>query len=96
VAHPVVQINYVGQRLNIEELPAFVELAARLRIPFIHFVHLLDGASEVDQTASLVHYPELLARYVADARTIARDRGVTLEVSPAYQAVIDAFVAAAA
>jgi MoaA/NifB/PqqE/SkfB family radical SAM enzyme len=93
VALPVVQINYVGQRLNIEELPAFVELAARLGIPFIHFVHLLDGASEVDQTASLVHYPELLSRYVAEARDVARARGVSLEVSPAYQAVIDAFAA---
>jgi len=90
VNNPVVQINFVGQRLNIEELPQFVSLAASLDIRIIHFVHLLDGAKEVDASSSLVHYPELLTRNVKQALDVARREGVTLYVSSAYQAVIDA------
>src|SRR6266849_3966692 len=90
VSHPLVQINFVGQRLNIEELPQFVSLAASLDIRIIHFVHLLDGAAEVDAASSLVHYPELLARNVKLALDVARREGVSLYVSPAYQGVIDA------
>jgi len=90
VSHPAVQINYVGQRINIEELPDFIALAASLGIRTVHFVHLLDGAAEVDASSSLVHYPGLLVRYVKAARDEAQRTGVALYVSPAYQQVIDA------
>jgi MoaA/NifB/PqqE/SkfB family radical SAM enzyme len=87
---PALQINYVGQRLNVGELTDFVRLAASLRVPTVQFIHLLDGAAEVDASASLVHYPDLLARSVAAARAIAEREHVFLNVSPAYQSVIDA------
>lgn len=87
---PVVQVNYVGQRDNVQDLPAFMRLAAELEIPSVYFVHLL-VTPYVDDKASLVHYPEQLTRFVREGQQVAKKVGVTLYVSPSYTAVIDAF-----
>lgn len=86
---PTLQFNFVAQRRNIDDLPAFVRLAASLDVRTIHCIHLLDGAAEVDGRESLVHHPDLLIHRVAEARSEAATAGVFLSVSPAYQAVID-------
>ena len=87
---PVIQINYVGQRANVRDLPAFVRLADSLDVRIIHFVHLLVSA-EVKESESLVHHPEALTIHVREAEKIARQLGVQLYVSPSYTAVIAEF-----
>lgn len=87
---PVIQINYVGQRANVRDLPAFVRLADSLDVRIIHFVHLLVSA-EVKESDSLVHHPEALTIHVREAEKIARQLGVQLYVSPSYTAVIAEF-----
>jgi len=86
-ATPVVQVNYVGQRDNVDDLPAFMRLAASLGIVTVHFVHLL-VTTNVDASASLVQWPEQLTRAVRRAEAIAREVGVVLYVSPSYTAAI--------
>lgn len=87
---PVIQINYVGQRDNVQDLPAFMRLAASLGIPSVYFVHLL-VTPYVDDKASLVHYPEQLTRAVREAQKLAKKVGVTLYVSSSYTSVIEEF-----
>jgi len=87
---PIVQVNYVGQRDNVEELPAFIRLAASLGIASVSFVHLLVSAY-VEERSSLVHWPAELARAVREARKVAKAVGVLLYVSSSYTAVIEQY-----
>lgn len=90
VTRPTLQINYVGQKANVHELPAFVRLADSLGIRIIHFVHLLVTPG-VKESESLVNHPEELTRSVREAEKIARKLGVQLYISPSYSAVIADF-----
>jgi len=90
VKKPVIQINYVGQRSNVRDLPAFVRLADSLDIRIIHFVHLLVSA-EVKESESLIHHPEALTVNVRQAEKLAKQLGVQLYVSPSYTAAIAEF-----
>jgi MoaA/NifB/PqqE/SkfB family radical SAM enzyme len=92
---PLVQINCVGQRDNVHELPALIGLAARLGIRIIQFVHLLVSA-DIDPKNSLVHHPQALTDSVRRAQTLAAQLGVTLHISPTYIAVIEEFERAGA
>jgi MoaA/NifB/PqqE/SkfB family radical SAM enzyme len=86
---PEIYFNYVGMRLNAEDLPDFVDLAANLEVQHVNFIHLIDGDTAVDSSQNLNLYPELLDEVVSRARARARLRGVNLYVSPAYEAIIE-------
>jgi radical SAM protein with 4Fe4S-binding SPASM domain len=87
---PVIQINYVGQKANVRDLPAFVRLAESLGIRIIHLVHLLVTPG-VQENESLVNHPEELTSNVREAEAIAKKLGVQLYVSSSYRAVIADF-----
>ena len=82
---PELYFNYVGMKVNVADLPDFVTLAAELGVKHVHFIHLIDGDEVVDKAESLIACPELLWRYVPEARERAARLGVNLYVSPAYE-----------
>jgi MoaA/NifB/PqqE/SkfB family radical SAM enzyme/GT2 family glycosyltransferase len=86
---PEIYFNYVGMRSNVADLPDFVDLAADLGVRHIHFIHLIDGDEAVDSSQSLVSAPELLLRFVPQAKERADKHGLNLYVSSAYQEVMD-------
>jgi MoaA/NifB/PqqE/SkfB family radical SAM enzyme/GT2 family glycosyltransferase len=83
-SQPEIYINYVTQKKNVGDMPAFVDLAHELGIRFINFIHLIDGDSVVDKSENLLNHPELLIPNVRLAKTRAEELGVTLNISPAY------------
>ena len=80
---PEIYFNYVTQKSNVAEMPAFVELANDLGVRFVNFIHLIDGDDVVDSSESLTNYPELLVPNVIAAQATAKRLGVSLYVSPA-------------
>jgi radical SAM protein with 4Fe4S-binding SPASM domain len=85
---PDIYFNYVGMKMNVVDLPEFIDLAADLKVRHVHFIHLIDGDAVVDGSESLTHYPELLLRFVPEAEERARKLGVNLYVSPAYKEIM--------
>ncbi len=69
-------------------MPAFVELAADLGVTFVNFIHLIDGDEAVDKGDNLINHPDLLVPNVLSAQAKAKEQGVVLNVSPAYEEVI--------
>jgi radical SAM protein with 4Fe4S-binding SPASM domain len=88
---PEIYFNYVAQRRNVHDLPAFVDLAHDLGIKFINVVHLIDGDSAVDKADSLLEQREVLAAHIGEARAKAERKGIVLSISPAYEEVIAEF-----
>jgi MoaA/NifB/PqqE/SkfB family radical SAM enzyme/GT2 family glycosyltransferase len=86
---PEIYFNFVGQRQNIEEFSAFIDLAADLCVKYVNLIHLIDGDKAVDKTQNLIHYPDKLIPAVREARARAEAVGVVLTVSPAYAGFID-------
>ncbi|MCR9248207.1 MAG: radical SAM protein [bacterium] len=89
-SNPTIQINYVGQRTNVQDLPAFVELCDSLDVRIIHFVHLLTTPG-VAEGESLVLFPRELTQNVRKAEVLAKRLGVQLYVSSSYTQVIEDF-----
>jgi MoaA/NifB/PqqE/SkfB family radical SAM enzyme len=94
-AKPEIYFNYVTQKSNVGDMPAFVDLARDLGVRFVNFIHLIDGDAAVDKSENLLRYPELLVPNVILARQKATDHGVVLCVSPAYEEIIAQFSTAA-
>ena len=88
LSKPEIYFNYVTQKANAAEMPAFVDLAHELGVRFVNFIHLIDGDAAVDKNDNLLKYPELLVKSVRLAEERARQTGVILNVSPAYQEVL--------
>lgn len=88
IMRPEIYINYVTQKKNVGDMPAFVDLAHELGINFINFIHLIDGDPAVDRRENLLNYPELLIPNVRLAEKRARKNGVVLNISPAYTEVL--------
>jgi MoaA/NifB/PqqE/SkfB family radical SAM enzyme/GT2 family glycosyltransferase len=88
LSKPEIYFNYVGMRMNIEDFPDFMDLAADLGVRFVNLIHLLDGDQVVDKSQNLVHYPEILKRCVTEARARSLKNSVYLFVSPAYEEVL--------
>jgi MoaA/NifB/PqqE/SkfB family radical SAM enzyme/GT2 family glycosyltransferase len=83
-AKPEIYFNYVTQKANAHEMPAFVELAHELGVKFVNFIHLIDGDEAVDKSESLANHPELVVRNVIQAQERADQLGISLYVSPAH------------
>lgn len=90
-AKPEIYFNYVGMKMNIQDFPPFIDLAADLGVRFINLFHLLDGDQVVDKSQNLIHSPELLVEHVPAAKKRAQELGVMVFVSPAYEAAIKKF-----
>jgi MoaA/NifB/PqqE/SkfB family radical SAM enzyme len=91
LATPEIHFNYVTQRSNAADMPAFIDLAASLGVRFVNFIHLIDGDAAVDKSDNLINHPDLLVPNVLAAQGKARKLGVVANVSPAYEAVIAAY-----
>ncbi len=87
---PDLYFNFVVQRSNAFEMPAFIELAHDLGVRFVNFIHLIDGDDVVDASENLINHPELLAPNIANAMEAAVRHGIALYVSPALMAQPDA------
>ena len=85
---PEIYFNYVTQKTNAVDMPAFVELAADLGVTFVNFIHLIDGDDAVDKQDNLINYPDLLVPNVVAAQAKAHALGVVVNVSPAYEELI--------
>jgi MoaA/NifB/PqqE/SkfB family radical SAM enzyme/GT2 family glycosyltransferase len=85
---PEIYFNYVAQKINVADMPAFIELAHELDVRFVNFIHLIDGDEAVDTSENLVNYPHLLTANLAKAKQAAERLGVHLYVSPAYESVL--------
>ena len=85
---PEIYFNYVTQKSNVADMPAFVELAHDLGVRFVNFIHLIDGDDVVNSSESLTNYPDLLAPNVIEAQATAKRCGVTIYVSPAYEEIM--------
>jgi MoaA/NifB/PqqE/SkfB family radical SAM enzyme len=83
-AKPEIYFNYVTQKANAHEMPAFVDLAHELGVKFVNFIHLIDGDEAVDKSESLANHPELVVPNVIQAQERAEQLGILLYVSPAH------------
>jgi len=81
---PEIYFNYVTQRANIEEIPAFVSLASELGVRHINIIHLIDGAAEVDKSSNPIHFPDILSPSLKEAQKRAHALGINLYISPAF------------
>ncbi|MCP3392308.1 glycosyltransferase [Bradyrhizobium sp. CCGB12] len=91
LSRPEIYFNYVGQHTNVKDMPAFIELAADLGVRFVNFIHLIDGDEAVDKTENLIHYPDILAPNILKAKQRAKELGVYLSVSPAYEEIVASY-----
>jgi MoaA/NifB/PqqE/SkfB family radical SAM enzyme len=87
-AKPEIYFNFVAQRSNLEEIPAFVALAADLEVKIIHIVHLIDGGTGVDKSANPIHFPDVLRRVLSEAIVKAKELDIDLRISPAYYGIM--------
>ena len=77
---PEIYFNYVTQKANAADMPAFVDLAASLEVKFVNFIHLIDGDEAVDKSDDLVKHPHLLIPNVRAAQARAGQHGIVLYV----------------
>ncbi len=89
---PEIYFNYVGMKINIGDLPDFIDLAAYLKVQHIHFIHLIDGDELVDKSQSLSNFPEQLTMFVQEAQKRAKMHNINLYISPAYKEVMDMYM----
>jgi MoaA/NifB/PqqE/SkfB family radical SAM enzyme len=86
---PEIYFNYVAQCVNIDDFPAFIDLAGDLNVKFVNLIHLIDGDEAVDESQNPALYPDNLVRVVQAARRRAEQRQVILNVSPAYATLVE-------
>jgi len=78
---PLVQLNFVAQRPNVQELPALVELCAREGVAGIHAFHIKSYTAST-APLSLLHEPEAARPFFDEARRRAELHGVFLHLPP--------------
>jgi MoaA/NifB/PqqE/SkfB family radical SAM enzyme len=88
-AKPEIYFNYVAQQSNLEEIPAFVALAAALEVKIVYVIHLIDGGIGVDKSTNPIHFPDVLRRVLLNAVAKAKELDVDLRISPAYYGVMN-------
>jgi MoaA/NifB/PqqE/SkfB family radical SAM enzyme len=82
-ALPRVSLWFTASRANLEELPAFVRLAARLGVPEVYVQRLVFNGLGLATAENALH-GQLLAREQAllgEAETLARDAGLAMRAS---------------
>lgn len=76
-AKPYLRMVFVGMRRNIEELPAFVEMAAHLGMDEAKMVYMIAYGKEMESEI-LFHHKELTNDILAQAEGKARALGIRL------------------
>lgn len=81
---PVINLNYVLMRSNIEEFPQFVELSKGLGVEGIAAMHItpFEGLDLVSE--SLVHHKELCNTMLNEAERIACEAGIGVALPPRF------------
>ncbi|RMF06687.1 MAG: glycosyltransferase [Alphaproteobacteria bacterium] len=87
---PSIHVNYVTQKCNAHEMPAFVDLAAELGVDLVNFIHLIDGDEAVNRDDNLIRHPDLLIPNLLEAKRRAEKLGVNITISPAYDDLLAA------
>lgn len=82
---PHVKLNFVMMRSNIEELPSFVELAARLGATEVAPQHLVVYEDAQTQGESLYDHQELADDVILRARRAARRHGLIFRMPPLFR-----------
>jgi radical SAM protein with 4Fe4S-binding SPASM domain len=85
---PDIYFNYVTQKANAADMPAFIELAHALGVRHVNFIHLIDGDEVVNSSDNLINYPDLLRPNVVKSQERAKEYGIQLYVSPAYDKIM--------
>jgi MoaA/NifB/PqqE/SkfB family radical SAM enzyme len=80
---PIVYFNYVAQRANVGDIPAFIELSHSLGVHNVNLIHLIDGDPAVDRATNLEHLPDVLCTSLEEAVAKATSHGISLSISPA-------------
>lgn len=86
---PEIYFNFVSQLANVREIPDFISLAGELGVKYVNIIHLIDGDDVVDKSSNLINYPDLLVPSVREATRRGKELGISVMVSPAYQALMD-------
>lgn len=89
---PRLQISFVGMRKNIDEFPAFVDLAADLGADGVTLSSLIEREAdgmEHTRGQSLVHEPARLRDVFERARGRARARGIDLQANEPYRNLVE-------
>ena len=74
---PRIALNFVAQRSNIEQLPAFVKLAHELGADAVN-VGFLQVYTRALLTESLYFYQELSDRFMGEAQQVAQELGIDI------------------
>jgi radical SAM protein with 4Fe4S-binding SPASM domain len=82
---PHLKLNFVMMRGNIEELPSFVDMAARLGATEVAPQHLVVYEDAQMQEESLYGFQELADDMVLRARQVARHRGLIFRMPPLFR-----------
>jgi len=86
ISRPIIQINFVGMRRNIEELPNFVNLAANAGVERLLVLFMNCGTREDLAKESLFFYQELADQKMNEALELGRKLGVEISVPGLFSA----------
>jgi len=92
IEKPEIYFNFVSQRANVDEIPAFMDLAADLGVKHVFVIHLIDGGLD-DKSTNLIHYPELLGPAIVEAKRRATANGINAYISSAYSDIVSKYEA---
>ena len=81
---PEIIMQIVLMKENIDELPAYVEIAGRLGVRYIAGVHMVVQDKSMIEQNILMH-PERTKKAYDAAREIAKKMSITLNVPPLYE-----------
>jgi radical SAM protein with 4Fe4S-binding SPASM domain len=84
---PVLRLNFVMMRRNVEELPALVELAPRLGASQVTAQHMAIYGEDLPEEESLFWHQELTNRQLVHALRLAARAGITFNAPPLFSAV---------
>jgi MoaA/NifB/PqqE/SkfB family radical SAM enzyme/GT2 family glycosyltransferase len=84
----LMHINYVGMVSNISDFQSVIEFAYERGFQHVNLFALIDGDKVVNKEMSLETRPDLLKLYVPNALEKAKELGVSVYVSPAYEALL--------
>ncbi len=86
VSHPVLRLNFVMMRRNIEELPTLIGLAAELGALQVTAQHMAIYEGGLPEDESLFWHQELTNRKLIEAYRVAARAGITLNAPPLFAA----------
>lgn len=85
---PSVHVNYVVQVENIREMPDFIDLAIKIGVNHVNFIHLIDGDKAVDKERNPLNDLDVLAEYLERTRKRAQECGLSITISPALSEAV--------